>query len=212
LKPATIKNRIAYLRAACRWAWKHKKMGDSDPGAGIVVPEVRNERHHYITRLEMLRLMKACENKATRMMIRIAFYSGMRLGEIERAEVVGRRFVLHDTKNGDPRIIPIHGKLIGLLDFEKQTRFITAYWFRKARAAVGLDHLHFHDLRHSAASELINNGVDLYTVGAVLGHKSQASTKRYAHLATDTLEAAIGKIGTTRKYVKKSPTTTEPDQ
>jgi len=195
LKPATIKNRIAYLRAACRWAWKHHNIGDSDPGAKVTVPQVRNERHHYITRLEMLKLVKACPNRATRMMIRIAFYSGMRLGEIERAQVVDGRFVLHDTKNGDPRIIPIHPKLLGLLNFPKQTRFMTAYWFRQARAAVGLDHLHFHDLRHSAASELINNGVDLYTVGAVLGHRSAASTKRYAHLATDKLAEAIGKIG-----------------
>jgi len=33
LKPATIKNRIAYLRAACRWAWKRHSLGDQDPGA-----------------------------------------------------------------------------------------------------------------------------------------------------------------------------------
>ncbi|KXJ63044.1 hypothetical protein AXY46_03230 [Achromobacter xylosoxidans] len=40
-----------------------------------------------------------------------------------------------------------------------------------------LGHLRFHDLRHSAASEMINvNKVDLYTTGAVLGHKSAAST------------------------------------
>ncbi|MFZ6774294.1 tyrosine-type recombinase/integrase [Undibacterium sp. SXout7W] len=37
--------------------------------------------------------------------------------------------------------------------------------------------MHFHDLRHSAASMLINNDVDLFTVGAILGHKYQRSTK-----------------------------------
>lgn len=36
---------------------------------------------------------------------------------------------------------------------------------------------------------------DLHTVGAVLGHRSSASTKRYSHLATDNLKAAIGRIG-----------------
>ncbi|MNY47762.1 hypothetical protein D3C86_1830530 [compost metagenome] len=49
------------------------------------------------------------------------------------------------------------------------------------------------------ASEMINAKVDLYTVGAVLGHKSAASTKRYAHLATDAMKTALGQIG------KKSP-------
>ena len=58
-----------------------------------------------------------------------------------------------------------------------------------------LGHLHFHDLRHSSASEMVNNGVDLYTVGAVLGHKDARSTKRYSHLATETLSVAVGKIG-----------------
>ncbi|WP_343499065.1 tyrosine-type recombinase/integrase [Achromobacter denitrificans] len=63
-------------------------------------------------------------------------------------------------------------------------------------------HLRLHDLRHSAASEMINAKVDLHTVGAGLGHKSAASTKRYAHLATDAIKTALGlgQIG------KKSPT------
>ncbi|WP_223850545.1 tyrosine-type recombinase/integrase [Bordetella hinzii] len=71
--------------------------------------------------------------------------------------------------------------------------------FKAAAREVGLGHLRFHDLRHSAASEMINSKVDLYTVGAVLGHKSAASTKRYSHLATETIGQAVAKIG------KKSP-------
>jgi len=42
---------------------------------------------------------------------------------------------------------------------------------------------------------MVNAGVDLYTVGAVLGHKSSASTRRYAHLNTENLEKAVGMIG-----------------
>jgi site-specific recombinase XerD len=41
---------------------------------------------------------------------------------------------------------------------------------------------------------MINAGVDLYTVGGVLGHKSSVSTARYAHLATDRLKDAVAKI------------------
>lgn len=44
LQPATIKNRLAYLRSACRWAWKHHALTDTDPGARVVMPEVRNAR------------------------------------------------------------------------------------------------------------------------------------------------------------------------
>lgn len=42
---------------------------------------------------------------------------------------------------------------------------------------------------------MINAGVVLYTVGGVLGHKGAASTKRYNHLATETLAAAVATIG-----------------
>ena len=55
--------------------------------------------------------------------------------------------------------------------------------------------MHFHDLRHSAASEMINGGVDLYTVGKVLGHRDPRSTARYSHLTAETLTEAIGAIG-----------------
>ena len=46
---------------------------------------------------------------------------------------------------------------------------------------------------------MINAGVDLYTVGQVLGHRDARSTQRYSHLTHDTLANAIGKIGQRRR-------------
>jgi integrase len=66
---------------------------------------------------------------------------------------------------------------------------------KRAMRRVGLGDVRFHDLRHSSASEMVNAGVDLYTVGAVLGHRDAKSTKRYAHLNDASTRAAIGKIG-----------------
>ena len=62
--------------------------------------------------------------------------------------------------------------------------------FMEARKLAGLPDVHIHDLRHSYASALAGSGVDLYTVGKLLGHVNVASTARYAHLANDTLMAA----------------------
>jgi site-specific recombinase XerD len=62
--------------------------------------------------------------------------------------------------------------------------------WQEARKLAGLDDLHLHDLRHSAASFMINAGIDLYTVGKMIGHVSVNSTTRYSHLANDTLMAA----------------------
>lgn len=58
-----------------------------------------------------------------------------------------------------------------------------------------MEDVHLHDLRHSTASAMTNEEVNLYTVGAVLGHKDPKSTQRYANLALNRLAAAVGKIG-----------------
>lgn len=198
LAPATIRNRLAYLRAACRYAYRYHNMGDRDPAERMQMPIVKNERHHYASREEMLRIARSMTNYPARAVLRVAFYSGMRLGEILAAQLIdGACFLLTDTKNGDRRMVPVHSRVRCCLKhfpiaFKK--RWIQRK-FTEASKKVGLEHLHFHDMRHSAASEMINSGATLYEVGAVLGHRSAQSTKRYAHLATDTLAVAVGLIG-----------------
>ena len=49
----------------------------------------------------------------------------------------------------------------------------------------------FHSLRHSYASWLVEQGVDLYVVKELLGHSTLALTERYSHLANDTLQNAV---------------------
>ena len=195
LAPATLRNRLRYLTAACRWAWKHHGMGEHDPAARVAMPAVSNERQVYIDRRQMLTLARACKSWEVRALIRIAFYSGMRLGEILRAEIDGNAWLLRDTKNGEPRIVPMHPRCRVYADYIWPSRFLVHHHFVQAREAAGMNGLHFHDLRHSSASAMLNAGVPLYTVGAVLGHKSSASTKRYSHHATQTLRDAIGRIG-----------------
>jgi integrase len=123
----------------------------------------------------------------------------MRLGELQRVEVHAGRLVLPDTKNGDRRAIPTHPQLkrLGLLKVLPLTsvRSTLQKGFNRARTRARLPHIHIHDLRHSAASEMVNAGVDLYTVGKVLGHRDSRSTQRYSHLRDDTLQAAVGNIG-----------------
>lgn len=204
LAPATIRNRMAYVRAACRWAWKSRNMGSADPAARMVLPSVRNERHTYITEDEMKAIVRGITNEEAKAVCLVAFYSGMRLSEILRAVPTHKGWLLEETKNGERRIVPIHSatrKLVKLWPVSVAARTVQGCWDR-ARVAAGFGHVHFHDLRHSAASAMVNAGADLYAVGGVLGHKSHASTKRYSHLATDTLSSAVDMIG--KKRVGKS--------
>lgn len=68
-------------------------------------------------------------------------------------------------------------------------------WTRACREA-GIGHARIHDLRHSYASWLLQDGIPLAEVGRLLGHKSPLTTQRYAHLAetpSDAVLAALGK-------------------
>jgi integrase len=200
LAPATIANRINYLCAACRYAWKHHSMCEHNPRERVVLPTVRNERQVYTDRTWMLYLCQLARDcRETRALVRIGFYTGMRLGEIMRSEVDHERgmLMLPDTKNGEPRWIPVHRRircLLRYLPFDAPRSTLEKRW-RAVRDAAGMPHLHFHDLRHTTASEMIRAGVSLYTVGKVLGHRSVVSTARYSHLATDQLADALGMVG-----------------
>jgi integrase len=132
-----------------------------------------------------------------RVLIRTAFYSGMRFGELRRVEVSGGALHLADSKNGERRSIPAHPRIATCLRYLPLTApesTLQRGW-QRARRACGLEHIHLHDLRHSTASEMINAGVDLFTVGQVLGHKDARSTQRYSHLQHQALADAVHQIG-----------------
>jgi len=56
---------------------------------------------------------------------------------------------------------------------------------------VGLHGVTFHTLRHTFASHAVMNGVDLFTVGKLLGHKTIQQTQCYAHPAPDHMRSAV---------------------
>lgn len=193
----TARNRLALLKAACRWAWKAHGLTEHDPTARMQLPAAKAGRRVYLERQGMLQAARAAKHHQTRVAIRVAFYSGLRLGELFRVEVVGGFLTLADTKNGEPRAVPAHPRISTCLQHLPLTmnRSTLQRDWERARAATVGEGVRFHDLRHSTASAMVNAGVPLHTIGAVLGHKDPRSTMRYSHLRRDTLADAVGLIG-----------------
>ncbi len=65
----------------------------------------------------------------------------------------------------------------------------------RIRKDAKLEDVHFHDLCHSYASLLINDGASLPIIGRLLGHTQAQTTMRYAHLADDPLREATSRVG-----------------
>ena len=175
-----------------------------------------NARDRVLTPDEQDRLVTACEESeevALLPFMLIAMGSGCRAGELLNlrwADVDSDSGVaiLRNTKNGDSRSIPIMGYALDTLKnyrrafsaipmgsafvFQNNTGRVPFAYYRSwndARIAAGIPDFKFHDLRHTAASLLAMNGKTLGEVGALLGHRSIQTTRRYSHYASShTLE------------------------
>jgi integrase len=66
--------------------------------------------------------------------------------------------------------------------------------FHAALKRAGVKRVRLHDLRHSFASAAISNGVELHTVGKLLGHRDYKATLRYAHLSDAAMRAGADKV------------------
>jgi integrase len=209
LAPATVRNRLAWLRAAVRYAYREHNLGAIDHTARMRLPRVNNKRHVYLRVEQMEKLRRACDDADTRAIIRIAFYTGCRwVAEIlprqpEDIVRIGRQTWLKiaDTKNAEPKMVPVHPAIredLKRLPFTEHWRTYYAR-FEAAREKAGMEGVNMHDLRHSLASALISQGETLAVVGKALGHKSAQSTERYAHLYPEAVARAVRKMPTGKK-------------
>ena len=92
----------------------------------------------------------------------------------------------HPRADGNPYVLP--GALPG-----KHYVGLEKAW-RRLRGQADLRDVRLHDLRHSFASTGAGSGESLVLIGSLLGHRSTATTARYAHLSSDPLRAAADRI------------------
>lgn len=186
---------------------------DGNPVKNVPRVKFNNARERYLTSEEANALKLACgcsANPQLKHIVGLLLLTGARKSELLKAkwsdiDIDKRTWTLNMTKNGRGRHVPLSQAAMDIIG--QLPKYPDCPWllpnpqtllpftdikrsFMEARKLAGLDDVHIHDLRHSYASALAGSGVDLYTVGKLLGHVNVASTARYAHLANDTLMAA----------------------
>ena len=201
LAPATINRRVAKLKAVATWAWKIKKLTKINHSPFMLLTsEKKFARRNRLTPAEVRAIVAKMPTEAGKAWVMLAAYCGTRQGELyglTAKQVRNGMIDLGFTKNGEPRLVPVAKPALKYLKFIPWERSLDSLdWeWRHARDAAGFgESTTYHDLRHTFASMLINKGVDLYTIGRLLGNDHAYTTGRYAHLEVDTLKAAVRKL------------------
>jgi integrase len=199
---ATVRNYLIELSRLFALAVKELRVMDSNPCASVVRPAASRQVVRYLSDDERAALLAACKESESVDLypfVLLCLTTGCRKGEaaaLEWPQVdLKRRWATFPrTKNGDARGVPLTGAVCALLEARKRDRGrvfevdITKAW-HTAIDRAGIVDFRFHDLRHSCASTLVQNGANLAEVATLLGHKSMQMTLRYAH---------VGDAGTSR--------------
>ena len=206
---ATINRELVLLSAAINEY--NRRFGTSipNPASGMKMREPEG-RVRWITHEEADRLIASAAPHIADF-ITLGLFTGMRRREMmelewKRVDFAQALILLEaqHTKTKRRRAIPIHDKA------EVALRNCKARWpesplvfdgigdFKKGFAGAcrraGITDFTPHDMRHTFASWLVQQGVELYAVQQLLGHSTIKLTERYAHLSPKTLADAVKKL------------------
>jgi integrase len=202
---STINRRLSVLRRVANLAYRRWGWLDVPLGQKIELLPENPAREVFLSRKELARLIRNIPQRNIRRAVLAAAFTGLRRGELARLRPINVQddlIILKTTKSGKPRHVPVvHHVRFALkrLPFGAHPDTLT-HAVEKAMPGV-----RFHDLRHTAASFLIANDVDLYQVGTILGHSDIRTTMRYAHLAVGKLREAVSKLGRSAPRVHQQP-------
>ena len=219
---ATLNRYQVALAALFTWAKRQRLIprGLESPTRHVEKNAETRGRVRYLSNDERDRLLAACiESTWTRLYVFVlmALTTGARRGELlglrwcdvdtDRAEAE-----LHDTKNGDRRVLVLLPQVIAelarfapkdaatsqALVFRSRLRpsqpYSTAKVFNEAVAAAEIKNFRFHDCRHCTASYMAQSGASLLEIADTLGHRQLRMVQRYAHLNTDSRRRLMTRV------------------
>lgn len=221
---ATVNRYRAALSSVFEYGKEEYQLTDN-PCRDIRSKPESKGRTRFLSDDERKSLLQACKKSnwdKLYLLVLMALTTGARQGELLQlklsdCDLDSRTAHLHDSKNGEQRLLPLTHEVVELLRSKPASNVVSinksdkppllfpstkkpdqAFGFRKhwekARINAGITDFKFHDLRHSAASYLAKNGATLQEIAEVLGHKSLQMTMRYSHLCVGHKQALIDRV------------------
>lgn len=215
----SARKHFAHLASAFQRAVVWKKI-EKNPFRDVPKPRLPEKLPAYFSKEQLAILLQSVDDPNFRDLILFAVATGMRMSEIlylrwenvdvERKTILVKNTSEFTTKSKRNRIVPISDFLASILARRKRdatcpyvfhrenapqtTDYVTHRFKKCVRRAKLDDSLHFHSLRHSTASLLVQAGVPIYSVKEILGHSQIATTLVYSHLAESHLKDSINRM------------------
>jgi integrase len=175
--------------------------------------EIHRERYLTIEEVQrLINILDAHANKQSATVIKLLLYTGARKTEVlsakwEQFDLINAVWIkpASTTKQKREHRIPLSTIALNTIlaipqrsDYlfplkESYQKDIKGFW-RSICAQANIKSVRIHDLRHTYASLLVNAGLSLPVIGALLGHSQPQTTARYAHLNDNALRDATNAV------------------
>jgi integrase len=160
----------------------------------------------------------------------LALHAGLRRTDMyrrltwENVNLALRVASIRRSKNEEPVHVPLNDVAMGALRVFRsrgdgtgrvvrkaagETLNVNAHWFPDVVRKAGIKDFRWHDCRHTFASRLRQSGTPLGNIAELLGHKTLAMSRRYAHLSIANLHEAVSRIATSTTVAPEPSTETQ---
>jgi integrase len=189
---------------------------ERNPAARIRKKAEGGGRVRFLSNAEEKRLRAAIERRFKEFLphFMLSIHTGMRMSEQyglswKQVDFERRQLRLYQTKNGNPRTIPLNVIALAALrelqagqagraglSFGAHGDSLQGSrgWFSTALDDAKVLDYTWHCNRHTFASRLVMAGVDLRTVAELLGHRTLQMVMRYSHLAPEHQASAVDRL------------------
>ena len=170
-----------------------------------------------LSKEEMKRLINEIKTEKSKLMISLIYACGLRVSELTNLKISDLNFpekigYIKQAKGNKDRIFNIPDFLIEDLQHQAKKQKDKKYLFTgkndklstrniqkivsSAANRANLKNVHCHTLRHSFATHLLENGVDIRKIQELLGHSNLSTTQIYTHISKEELKKIKSPIET----------------
>jgi integrase len=214
--PGTVNREVALMKHAFTLAIREWGWIKENPARMVSMEKEPPHKDRWLTDEEEKQLLNACPAWLREIVV-FAVDTGCRRGEIlslpwKHLDLDKGVAIIFGRKTNEWRSVPLTRRLREMFSEKQASQKVRSMrsnpvfcntegqpvnihelrWaFEVALNKAGVEDFRFHDLRHTFATRLAQDGVDLFTIQKLLGHKSYAMTERYAHHYTESLRRGI---------------------